>query len=183
MVKDKIKNAVRPTAHKLINLNRKLAVNTIMLRTFLASAFFMISLGIFTTLLRRGDDLLKSLVIVYGLILLLFFSYNIITYLVNITRVALSKAANFPFILFVNTFLGFIAQLFFFNLTLAIVVRTLAYIRHASSFVCEFKCSVVSFYYNTEVYTQINSLIWWVTLGTIAAFIIGNYMVWLRDNR
>jgi len=181
MVRDRIKSAVAPTIIRLSAVNKRIALNTIMIRSFLASIFFIISLGVFTTMLRYGGNLIKVFVVVYGAALLIFFSLNIVAYLINITKVATSKALNFPFIMFVNTFLGFISQLFFFNLTLAIVIRTLVYIKHVDSLICEIKCSIVNFYYNTEIYTQISSLIWWICLLTIVAFIIGNYFVWLKD--
>jgi len=183
MVREKLGKAVSPAQNRFINLNRKLALNAIMLRTFLGSVFFMVSLGIFTTLLKRGDDLVKFLVVLYGCALLIFFAYNIIAYLINITKVATSKATNFPVVLFLNTFLGFISQLFFFNLSLAIVVRTLAYMRDSSALICEVKCSIVSYYYNTQVFSQINSLIWWVSLATVVAFIVGNYLVWAKNSK
>lgn len=183
MVKQRLQRVVSPAKSRISSLNKRLSANTIMLRTFLGSLFFMISLGIFTTILKRSDDLIKFVVVLYGVGLLIFFAYNIVAYLINITKVATTKSANFPAILFLNTFLGFISQLFFFNLSLAIIVRTLAYMRDASSLVCEVKCSIVSYYYNTQVFNQINSLIWCVTVATVIAFIAGNYLLWNKDRK
>lgn len=181
MIKERIIKATSPVAVRIDNFNKKISSNNIMFRTFLASLFFISSLGIFTTVLRRGEDALKLIVVIYGFVLLLFFLNNISVFIINVTRSAINKSPNFPAILLFNTFFGFISQLFFFNLTLAIIIRTLAYMSRTNTLVCEFKCSIVSFYYNTQLYAQINNLIWWIILGSIAAFVAGNYLVWLRN--
>lgn len=148
--------------------------NYLVLRTYVGLSFFVFAFAFFVFVLRLGGDFGRLAIVIYGLILLglckiLVFEYVLKT--INLQRVPVVK--SYSAIVSANTVLGLIMPLIYFNVILAVVMKALASMTNYNTFFCQVRMSLVNFYYNIELYAQINTLIFWLVIFTAVLFLFG----------
>jgi len=180
MFKRFIAKPLAPLTLGVNKFNEKLTNNNLMFRPFLASVFFFFSLTIFETLARRDQSLIEIFVVVYSVVLIIFFLYNILNFMYITAISSKSLSERFPMVLTINAFLGLVCQLFFLNITLATLVSTLSGFRNFGLLSCEIRCNFVRFYYDNQIYTQIGNFIWWISIFAITSFFVASYLYWFK---
>lgn len=159
-------------------MNRYLVV-----RTSVGLTFFVVAFGFFTFILRLGGDLGRLMIVIYGAVLLFLCGVLVLEYIlktVNLQRE--TSLRSYSTVLAVNTLFGLIVPLFYFNVVLAVVIRALSTMSYYGTFLCQARMSVANFYYNTQVYTQIHTITFWIVIMALALFIFGGLFerVWRR---
>ncbi len=136
--------------------------------------FFTLAFLIFLPLLRRDYDWLRALIVLYGAFVVLWAWMVIYEFLVKGSRLLANKRVhNYSQLAALNTILGLAFPLFVLNSVKAIVVNTLSEFTYFGTAICEIRLSLVRFYYASNIYEQINSVIFWIVVLSLVLLIIG----------
>ncbi len=153
---------------------KKLLGNYFVIKTWLALTFFVLAFGFFAFVLRTAGDLGRILLVVYGIIMIFLCLVLMMEYFIKTVTLQKDKDVKiFSAILSVNTFFGLVLSLLYINIILAVTIRSLALMTYYGTFFCKVRLSLVSFYYNNQIYSQINSVIFWIVIFNIIIFLFG----------
>ncbi len=180
MFLDKLTSNIKSLPNKARRFNSKMLDHSIMFRSFLSISFFMLSILFFNGLTKTGGDFTKAFVSIFGLILIFLNLLVIINYFRFIARSYYSNLNHLPVIITLNSFLGLILPLFYSNVILSIVMKSLQRMYNYDSFFCEIRCNLVSFYYNNNIYSQVSNLIFYLILFSFGYLFLS---MLLRDRR
>ena len=149
----------------------------LVLRTSVGLAFFVLAFGFFTFFLRLGGDLGRIMIVVYGVLLILGCFALIVEYVLKTVNLQRETGfRSYSSILAVNTVFGFILPLIYTNIVLAVVIRSLSMMTYYGTFLCQARMSMVNFYYNNQIYTQQQSIIFWTVIMTLVLFLFGGLL-------
>lgn len=173
LLKIKNKLALRTRARKLLY---KKGSEFIVFESALSLVFFTLAFLVFVPLLRRDSDLLKALIVVYGVFVLLWALSTIYDYLVKSSRLLANKTIhNYSLLSAVNSIIGLALPLFVLNSVSYIVMNTLSSMQYYGA-ICEIRMSLVRFYGASNIYNQMNSLIFWVLVFSLGLMILGGLL-------
>jgi hypothetical protein len=168
-VKDKL--ALRTRAKRIFNRSGS---EFIAFESFVSLIFFTLAFFVFLPLLRREGDLLKLLVLVYGLFVVIWGFSTIYDYLVKSSRLGVNtKLNNYSLIAGINTIIGLAIPLFVINSVTSILMHTLSTFENMGTALCEIRTSFVRFYYAANTYNQVSSLIFWVMVFALGLIVLG----------
>lgn len=154
----------------------------IVFRSFLGLSLLVLAYFFFTPLLRVHSDWALLFLAVAGIFVLVMIGLLIFEYIVKVVRIQNSNARNYSALVSINTLLGLIIPLFYANLVLSTVIRSLGGMMNYQTFLCEIRYTIVNYYYWNNIYFQINQFIYWLFLLVILLFIVGGFIehLWRR---
>lgn len=178
-VKDKL--ALRTRTQKALKRNGS---DYIVISNFLSLLFFGMAFIVFLPLLKRNSDLLRLLVLMYGMFIILWALGVIYDYLIKSSRLIVNtKISNYAVLSAVNTIIGLAFPLFLINLVLATLVSTLASFRYTGTAICELRTVIVRLYNSSNIYPQVASLVFWIVVLSFIVLIFGSLLERLVKTR
>lgn len=174
-------------ANPIKSVKNKLAVRTrakrvfarrgseyMVLESVVSLVFFTLAFLVFIPLLRRGSDFFKLLIVVYGFFVIVWALGAVYEYLVKSSRLLVNKKIeNYSILSALNAILGLAFPLFVINSVSSIVVSTLGSMADWGTALCEIRFSFVRFYQSTNIYNQVESLVFWIVVLALGVLIVG----------
>lgn len=146
----------------------------IVLESAVSLSFFTLAFFVFLPLLRRNSDLLRLLIVIYGLFVVIWGFSTIYDYLIKSSRLLANKQiTNYTLLSGLNAIVGLALPLFIINSVTSIVVHTLGSMTNWGTAFCEIRMSFVRFYQASNAYNQVSSLTFWVLVFALGLMILG----------
>ncbi len=181
----KVKTTSRLKDSKVVHHSRKFLErffsDFLVLRSFLALTFFVLSFVFFYPLSNNQSEWLKLFVVLYGFILLLLVGGILYEYLIKITRLLITENVRiFTPIVTVNTFFGLIIPVFFGNILLMSITKVLNLFANYNTIICELRYDFINFYWRSGIYNNVNQLLMSAIVILFVFFLFGSLVERLK---
>jgi len=146
--------------------------NYLVMKNWMVLTFFVASFAFFAFVLRISE-LGRILITFYGFFVILLCFLLMAEYVYKTIHLQRIEVRNYSAFLSINTVFGLILPLIYFDVILAVVMRSMYFMTYYGTFLCKVRVSIVNFYYNTGSFQQVNNLIFWLVIMTAILFIFG----------
>jgi hypothetical protein len=148
--------------------------NYLVIRSLIALFFFVIAFGLFYSLAVIEGDLIKTLVAIYGVLVLLLCHGVILEYAIKTIALQNNENVNrFTAILAINTALGLAMPIWLMNLVLNSVIQLMDMMTYYGTYLCEVRVGIIRYYYANDVYYMLQKLSWQLLTASILIFVLG----------
>jgi hypothetical protein len=139
--------------------------------------FLFLAFTVFTIVAYSGGDIARILVIVYGLIVAAMAIVSLYGYLKKTVDLQNNKdVRRYVAINTVNTFVGLIVPVILLNEVIRSIVTLAAQITNYGTVFCQFRCTMVRAYWRSDIYTNVNTLLFWSMVILFAYWLIGGFI-------
>lgn len=168
---------IKTLSNKISRLNNRYLV----VKDFIAFLFFVLAGFVMSPVARDSEAMKLFMVLVYSLIS--FLGLLLITeFIVRTLRLqSETKVKRYSAIVSLNSIFGLVLPLWFVNYFVMRAIELMSRMGNYSTFICEIRLAFVDFYYSTDIYQLVNSVILASMVIAIAAFIFGG--IWERGRK
>lgn len=160
---------------KILNkLKRIWNSEQIIFRTFIITSLFFLVFIILNRLILVGNEFFNIILILSATLVLVLIALNTIEFFVKIKNN--SNPVNFSLYFYINTLLGIIIPLSFFNLVLSSLISIFAKLPNLGTLLCDLRNGLVEFYRTNGIYNEFSNIFWQLLLISTLLFFFGNFI-------
>lgn len=139
--------------------------------------FLFLAFTTFSLVAYSGGDAGRVIVMLYGLVVLGMAMGSIFHYIAKTVLLQNDKTvARYVAINTVNTFVGLLVPLFVLNEVVRVLMNLASQITNYSTFFCQIRCSVVEYYWRSDIYTNVNTLLFWSVVILFGYWLVGGFV-------
>lgn len=136
--------------------------------------FLFLAFTVFALVAYSGGDLGRFVVIAYGIAVAVMAVLSIYSYVKKTVDLQNNSEVNrYVAINTVNTFVGLFIPVILLNEVVKSIVMLSAQLTNYNTLFCQFRCSMVRAYWKSDIYTNVNTLIFWAMVILFAYWMIG----------
>lgn len=140
-------------------------------------SFLFLAFSIFALVAYEGGDAGRIIVMIYGAIVVLMGFASLLSYVRKTVDLQNDvKVARYVAINSINTFVGLLIPLFLLNETVRVLINLASQLTNFGTFFCTIRCSVVQYYWQSDIYNNVNTLIFWALVILVGYWLVGGFV-------
>ncbi len=136
--------------------------------------FLFLAFSVFSMVAYSGGDAGRIIVMIYGFIVLVMGVASLVGYVGRTVALQNDKTvARYVAINSVNTFVGLLIPLFLINEVVRMMINLAAQLTNYGTLFCHIRCTVVDYYWKSDIYNNVNTLLFWGVVILLGYWLIG----------